>query len=82
MLVLSRKVNERIKIGDDIELTVVAISGDTIRLGIEAPSKVRILRSEVYAEVQRQNQESLTTAQIPDELQRLIKDKARGAFQE
>lgn len=55
MLVLSRKINERIKIGDNIEIVVVSIAGDQVRLGIEAPKDVKILRNEVFDEVQNQN---------------------------
>ncbi|GAB6173395.1 carbon storage regulator CsrA [Paradesulfitobacterium aromaticivorans] len=58
MLVLSRKVNEKIKVGDEIEIIVVAVSGDTVRLGIKAPPTIKILRNEVYEEVQQQNREA------------------------
>ncbi len=58
MLVLARKLNEKIKIGEDIEITVVGISGDSIRLGISAPRNVKILRSEIYEEIERQNREA------------------------
>lgn len=47
MLVLSRKVGEKIVIGNDIVLTVVNVQGDRVRLGIDAPDDVRILRSEL-----------------------------------
>jgi carbon storage regulator len=47
MLVLGRKLNERILIGDDIVITVAAISGDQVRLGIEAPRNVAVDREEV-----------------------------------
>lgn len=47
MLVLSRKVNDRIRIGDDIELIVVRVAGDVVRIGISAPSNVKILREEI-----------------------------------
>jgi len=47
MLVLSRKENEKIKLGDNITLTIVRVSGDKVRLGIEAPSDVVILREEL-----------------------------------
>jgi carbon storage regulator len=52
MLVLSRKESQRIKLGDSIVVTVVRVSGDKVRLGIEAPSDVLILRDELepYAE--------------------------------
>jgi len=48
MLVLSRKIDENIVIGDDIRVYVLDIRGDTVRLGIEAPSKIPVHRSEVY----------------------------------
>jgi carbon storage regulator len=47
MLVLSRRQNERIRLGDSIVLTVIRVSGDKVRLGIEAPSDVVVLREEL-----------------------------------
>jgi len=47
MLVLSRKESERIKLGDSIVVTVVRVSGDKVRLGIEAPSNILVLRDEL-----------------------------------
>lgn len=49
MLVLSRKEGERIMLGDSVVLTIVRVSGDRIRLGIEAPSDMLILREELNA---------------------------------
>ena len=57
MLVLSRKHNEQILIGDDIIITVVDIRGDKVRLGIEAPTEVPVHRYEVYAALQRSGSE-------------------------
>ena len=54
MLVLSRKRDERIMIGDQISLMVVDIRGDKVRLGIEAPAEVAVHRSEVYEAIQRE----------------------------
>ena len=51
MLVLSRRRDESIKIGDDIEIMVVDIRGDRVRLGIKAPGDVRVHRNEVYAAI-------------------------------
>jgi len=51
MLVLSRKESERIKLGDSIVLTVVRVSGDKVRLGIEAPSDLVVLREELEPHV-------------------------------
>ncbi|MFM7108170.1 MAG: carbon storage regulator [Planctomycetaceae bacterium] len=47
MLVLSRKQNERIRVGDSVVVTVVRVSGDKVRIGIEAPPTVRVLRDEL-----------------------------------
>jgi len=47
MLVLTRRVNERIVIGDDVTVTVLEVRGDQVRLGIEAPRDVKVLREEV-----------------------------------
>lgn len=58
MLVLSRKKNERIRIGDDIEITVVEIRGDKVRLGITAPRTVPVHREEVYENIRRSPQEA------------------------
>lgn len=58
MLVLSRKKNERIVIGDNIVITVVEVRGDRVRLGIEAPQEVPIHRSEVHAEIRREEPQS------------------------
>ena len=58
MLVLTRKVGERIHIGDSISLTVVRIQGDKIRIGIEAPDDVQILREEVRARIEMESPEA------------------------
>ena len=50
MLVLSRKHNERIRVGDSVVVTIVRVSGDKVRIGIEAPANVRVLRDELDAD--------------------------------
>jgi len=55
MLVLSRKFNENIVIGDDIVVKVVRLEGDVVKLGIQAPSSVSVHRQEVYDEILRSN---------------------------
>jgi len=55
MLVLSRQKDESIVIGDDIEITVVDIRGDKVRLGVDAPSEIPVHRKEVYEAIQREN---------------------------
>ena len=56
MLVLSRQRDETIMIGDDIEITVVDIRGEKVRLGINAPAHVPVHRKEVYEAIKRENQ--------------------------
>lgn len=56
MLVLSRQRDETIMIGDDIEITVVDIRGDKVRLGITAPTKIAVHRKEVYEAIKLENQ--------------------------
>ncbi|QDR81964.1 carbon storage regulator CsrA [Sporomusa termitida] len=58
MLALTRKVGERIVIGDNIVLTIVDIKGDSIRLGIEAPKEIKIYRGEIYDAIAAENQQS------------------------
>ena len=53
MLVLTRKCSQSIVIGEDIEVSVLAITGDKVRIGIEAPRAVRVLRREIYVDKQR-----------------------------
>ncbi|MER3412779.1 MAG: carbon storage regulator [Armatimonadota bacterium] len=61
MLVLSRREHQSIMIGDDIEIVVLDIRGEQVRLGIRAPKDVTILRQEIYAQVQQQNVEATET---------------------
>jgi carbon storage regulator len=58
MLVLSRQRDETIMIGDDIEITVVDIRGDKVRLGITAPTKIAVHRKEVYEAIKRENEQA------------------------
>lgn len=55
MLVLRRKQNESIMIGDDIEITIMGIEGDQIKLGIDAPKNIEIHRKEIYIDIKEQN---------------------------
>lgn len=60
MLVLSRRPNETIKIGDDIELKIIEVKGDVVRIGIEAPKSVDILRGELIQSISETNSEAIT----------------------
>jgi carbon storage regulator len=58
VLVLTRKKEQSIIIGDNIEITIVDIQGDQVRLGINAPKNVTIFRKEVYMEIQEENRKA------------------------
>lgn len=60
MLVLSRKKDESIMIGDQIEIKILAIEGEQIKIGIIAPKTVKVHRSEVFEAIQAQNKEALS----------------------
>jgi len=66
MLVLSRQKDETIMIGDDVEITVVDIRGDKVRLGITAPPHIPVHRKEVYEAIQRENRAAANLK--PDEI--------------
>jgi carbon storage regulator len=55
MLVLSRKINQAIMIGDNVRLVIVGVERDQVKVGIEAPRDIPVHRSEVYEEIQRAN---------------------------
>jgi carbon storage regulator len=74
MLVLTRKSNQSIMIGDEIEVSVLAIMGEKVRIGIEAPRSVPVFRKEVYLEIQQDSAK-------PDEERKAVDqalDKLKG----
>jgi carbon storage regulator len=77
MLILARKINESIMIGDQIEISVVDIKGDQVKIGIRAPKQVKVFRQEVYQAIQRENiaaARSSTPDRLP-ELDRFLPKK-------
>jgi carbon storage regulator len=62
MLVLARKIGERIMIGDDIEVSIIDIRGDSVKLGIDAPKAVKVYRKEVFAAIQEENKAAAASA--------------------
>jgi carbon storage regulator len=76
MLVLSRRVDERIMIGDQIEISIVDIKGDQVKIGIQAPATVKVYRKEVYEAIQQENIEAARArpGPLPD-LDRLLGEK-------
>ena len=60
MLVLTRKSNQSIMIGDEIEISVLSVMGDKVRIGIQAPRSIPVYRREVYVAIQREREDELT----------------------
>lgn len=80
MLVLSRQRDETIMIGDEVEITVVDIRGDKVRLGINAPRTIQVHRKEVYEAIQRENAEaSRVDLDNLNELDRQMRRRSRPA---
>ena len=59
MLVLKRKVGEKLMIGEDIEIVVLEKEGDTVKLGIRAPREVKVYRQEIYEEIKAANRSAM-----------------------
>ena len=78
MLVLTRKLNESILIGDDIEIMIVEVKGEQVKIGISAPKSMRVYRGELYREIQQQNLEAAETATLPDNLDILLSKKNKS----
>jgi carbon storage regulator len=55
MLILSRKIDEQIKIGDNITITIIEVRGEQVKIGVEAPKSVKVFREEVFNAIQKEN---------------------------
>jgi len=65
MLVLSRRINESIQIGDDVEVTVIDVRGDVVRLGIKAPQSTQIWRKELWDAIVEENKKAAQKSKAP-----------------
>lgn len=72
MLALSRKANESIIIGNDIEVTILEVKGEQVKVGIKAPKSVPVYREEVYQQIKESNKEAATDA-VQENLKNLFK---------
>lgn len=79
MLVLTRKKNQSLKLGDEIEIKILEVNGDQVRLGISAPNTIRVLRKELYVDIHKQN---VQAAVIPEALSNLNKLRLTDKKQE
>lgn len=71
MLVLARRLNESIIIGDDIEVVIIDIKGDQVKLGIKAPKMISVHRKEIYEEIQQENIAAMRSQVKPGALEGL-----------
>jgi carbon storage regulator len=65
MLVLTRKSNQSIMIGDDVEVSVLSVMGEKVRIGIQAPQEIPVFRKEIYLEIHREEGGSASDADTP-----------------
>lgn len=65
MLALTRKAGQSIIIGDQIEVVIVEVKGDQVRLGIKAPRDISIYRKEIYEEIQAENRAAANSVKLP-----------------
>lgn len=72
MLALSRKINESIMIGHDIEITILEIKGEQVKIGINAPKSVPLYRKEIYVQIQEANKEAAAATASPEVLKNMF----------
>jgi carbon storage regulator len=79
VLILTRRVGESIIVGDDIEISVIEVRGDAVRIGVQAPRSVSVHREEVYRELQQANERAASSsdAAVDATLGELLRSKSR-----
>ncbi|MBP7736686.1 MAG: carbon storage regulator CsrA [Spirochaetes bacterium] len=78
MLVLARRLNESIMIGDDIEVVIIDIKGDQVKLGIRAPKRVTVHRKEIYDEIRKENIAAMDSTFKAEELKEISEIFKKG----
>ncbi|GHT97359.1 carbon storage regulator [Spirochaetia bacterium] len=68
MLILSRKINEKIMIGEDISVSIIEIRGDQVRLGVDAPKTVKVFRQEIFDAIRAENKAAVESKPVFPEL--------------
>ncbi len=79
MLVLTRKSNQSIMIGDDVEVSVLSVMGDKVRIGIQAPQEVPVFRTEIYLEIHRKDGEGADEQDVRGEVGEALRDLSDGS---
>lgn len=80
MLALTRRIGERIVIGDDVIVTVVDVKGDNVRLAIQAPKEIKIYRGEIYDAIAEENQQAVVPLQTAslDSVQEMLRKNSKN----
>jgi carbon storage regulator len=78
MLVLTRKSNQSIMIGDDVEVSVLSVMGDKVRIGIQAPQEIPVFRTEIYLEIHRKDGEAETEQEVHAEVGDALRELGEG----
>ena len=73
MLVLTRKLNESLTIGNDIEITIIGIEGDRVKLGIKAPRNIEVYRKELFEAIKNENRKASQSLPTLEQLNKLLK---------
>ncbi len=73
MLVLTRKSNQSIMIGDEIEVSVLSIMGEKVRIGIQAPRDIPVFRKEVYLEIQQERAKEMAGSNVRHEVDQALR---------
>jgi len=73
MLILARKTDQKIRIGDNITLTIIEIHGDEVKIGVEAPKNVKVFRQEVFDAIQKENKAAAAGSNTLNTLSQLLK---------
>jgi carbon storage regulator len=73
MLVLTRKSNQSIMIGDDIEVSVLSVMGEKVRVGIQAPRDIPVFRKEVYLEIQQERARELAGTAVREQVDQALR---------
>jgi carbon storage regulator len=72
MLALARKINESIMINDNIEVTLLDIKGDQVKIGISAPKSVPVYRKEIFLQIKEANEEAAQNQTSPEDMKKLL----------
>jgi len=78
MLVLTRKSNQSIMIGDDVEVSILSVMGDKVRIGIQAPQEIPVFRTEIYLEIHREDGEGTAQKDVRGEVDEALQELGEG----